>query len=119
MATSESVLQIGGENKKEQIDPKAMPDWKRWNNYGIALFDQKQFAEAADAFDEVMDFKNEYRAFAYTNKALALMELSGWKDAEKLIEKALKLDARKYACDFPARQNQACRKRSGRGGSRL
>ncbi len=93
MAASERVLQIGGENKKEPVEPKSMPDWKRWNNYGIALVDQKQFADAADAFSEVIDFKNEYRAFAYTNKALALMELSDWKDAEKLIDRAIKLDA--------------------------
>ncbi|MEZ5425357.1 MAG: multiheme c-type cytochrome [Pyrinomonadaceae bacterium] len=93
MAESDRTFNIGGENKKEPADPKAMPDWKRWNNYGIALFDQKQFAEASDAWDEVIDFKNEYRAFAYTNKALALMELSDWKNAEKLIDRALKLDA--------------------------
>ena len=84
---------IGEENKKAEVDPKAMPDWKRWNNYGISLFDQRQFPEAADAFDEVIDFKNEYRAFAYTNKALALMELGGWKEAEGLIDKALEIDA--------------------------
>jgi tetratricopeptide (TPR) repeat protein len=92
MATSERILNTGSENLKEIVDPKAMPDWRRWNNYGIALFDQRQFAESADAFDEVIDFKNDYRAFAYTNKALALIELSDWKDADKLIDKALELD---------------------------
>lgn len=100
MAMNERILQIGGENKKEAIDPKTMPDWKRWNNYGIALMDQKQFAEAADAFDEVIGFKNEYRAFAYTNRALALMELSDWKNAEKFIEKALKLDGENMRAVF-------------------
>lgn len=100
MATNERILQVGGENKKEAIDPKAMPDWKRWNNYGIALMDQKQFAEAADVFDEVIGFKNEYRAFAYTNRALALMELSDWKNAEKFIEKALKLDGENMRAMF-------------------
>ncbi len=93
MAKSERSLLVGAENKKAEVDPKAMPDWRRWNNYGIALFDQRQFPEAADAFDEVIDFKNEYRAFAFTNKALALMELGGWKEAEKLIDKALEIDA--------------------------
>lgn len=96
MAKSEKAILIGEENKKVPVDPKAMPDWRRWNNYGIALFDQRQFPEAADAFDEVIDFKNEYRAFAFTNKALALMELGGWKEAEKLIDKALEIDAENY-----------------------
>ena len=100
MATAERALNVGEENKKEPVDPKAMADWRRWNNYGIALFDHRQFAESADAFEKVMDFKNEYLAFAYTNKALALMELSDWKDAEKLIDRALKLDEQNLRAVF-------------------
>lgn len=96
MAKSSRDLLIGEETKKEAVDPKAMPDWRRWNNYGIALFDQRQFTQAVDAFDEVIDYKNEYRAFAFTNKALALMELGGWKEAEKLIEKSIEIDAENY-----------------------
>jgi hypothetical protein len=49
MATAEKVLAIG-ENKPEAANPKAMPEWRRWNNYGIALLDQRQFAASADAF---------------------------------------------------------------------
>ena len=100
MAKSERNLLVGEENKKEAVDPKNNNDWRRWNNYGISLLDQRQFPQAADAFDEVIDFKNEYRAFAYTNKALALMELGGWKEAEGLIEKALKIDAENYRAIF-------------------
>ncbi len=97
MATSERVLLISDENKSQAVDPKAVPDWRRWNNYGIALFDQRQFPEAADAFDEVIkaDVK-DYKAFAYTNKALALMEMSGWSEAGKLVDKALEIDAGNY-----------------------
>ncbi len=100
MARSERVILIGDETKAQAVDPKAMPDWKRWNNYGIALFDQRQFPQAADAFDEVIDAKNEYRAFAYTNKALALIELGGWKEADKLIDKALEIDKENYRAIF-------------------
>ncbi len=100
MAKSERKLLVGEENKKEPVDPKNNLDWKRWNNYGISLLDQRQFPEAADAFDEVIDYKNEYRAFAYTNKALALMELGGWKEAEDLIQKALKIDSENYRAIF-------------------
>lgn len=93
MARSERTILIGDETKSQPVDPKAMPDWRRWNNYGIALLDQRQFPQAADAFDEVIDsnFK-DYKPFAFTNKALALMEMGGWKEAEKLIEKAIELD---------------------------
>lgn len=93
MAKSERNILIGEENKSQPVDPKAMPDWRRWNNYGIALLDQRQFPQAADAFDEVIDsnFK-DYKPFAFTNKAFALMEMGGWKEAEKLIEKSIELD---------------------------
>lgn len=100
MAKSERKLLINEGNKSEPIDAKNNTDWRRWNNYGIALLDQRQFPQAADAFDEVIDFKNEYRAFAYTNKALALMEMGGWKEAEDLIDKALKIDAENYRAIF-------------------
>ena len=94
MAKSERVLFVGAENKSQPVDPKAMPDWKRWNNYGIALFDQRQFPQSADAFDEVIGFDvKDYKSFAYTNKALALIELGGWKEAEKLVNKSLEIDA--------------------------
>jgi tetratricopeptide (TPR) repeat protein len=92
MAASERLLNIG-ENQAQPVDPKAMPDWRRWNNYGIALLDNRQFPQSADAFDEVIDLKPaDYQAFANTNKAIALMEMQGWPEAEKLINKALELD---------------------------
>ncbi len=97
--TIESFL-VGDRTRKKAPVKKAMPDWWRWNNYGIALLDQKQFPQAADAFDEVIDFKNEYRPVAYTNKALALMQLGAYKDADKLIDRTLKLDAENYRAIF-------------------
>lgn len=99
MATSERIFNLG-ENKSQPVDPKAMPDWRRWNNYGIALFDHRQFAQAADAFDEVINYNNEYKAFAHTNKALALMEVNGWQEAEKLIAKSLEIDEKNLRALF-------------------
>lgn len=103
MAKSERAIVVGAENKPQPVDPKAMPDWRRWNNYGIALLDQRQFPHAADAFDEVVDsdFK-EYKAFALTNKALALMEMGGWKEAEKLVNKAIEIDSQNLRAVFQA-----------------
>ncbi len=97
MAVSERTLLTGEENKSKPIDPKAVPDWRRWNNYGIALLDQRQFPQAAAAFEQVVsaDVK-DYKAFALTNKALALMEMSGWLEAETLVDKALEIDANNY-----------------------
>ncbi len=93
MATSERTLLIGQDNVAQPVDPKAMPDWRRWNNYGIALMDQRQFPQASDAFDEVIKAEvKDYKAFAFTNKALALMEMGGWQEAESLVNKALEVD---------------------------
>ena len=101
MAKSERILFVGEANKSQPIDPKAVPDWRRWNNYGISLLDQRQFPQAADAFDEVIDtdFK-DYKPFALTNKALALMEMGGWREADKLVGKALEIDANNYRAVF-------------------
>lgn len=100
LAETKETVSVGEKGRSLETKPKQMPDWWRWNNYGIALLDQKQFPQAADAFDEVIDFKNEYRAFAYTNKALALMKLGGWKNSSKLINKALKIDSENYRAIF-------------------
>ncbi len=101
MAKSERIFSIGAENKAQAVDPKAMPDWRRWNNYGIALLDQRQFPQAADAFDEVIDANvKDYKPFAFTNKALALVEMGGWKEAEKLVGKALEIDEKNLRALF-------------------
>lgn len=93
MATTEFAFNVGSETKAQPVDPKAAADWRRWNNYGIALLDQRQFPQAADAFDEVTSLDpKDYKAFALTNKALALIEMGGWKEAEKLVSKALEID---------------------------
>lgn len=95
IASTGKILTIGS-NVPEEANPKAMPDWRRWNNYGIALFDQRQFAAAAAAFSKVIELDEKYRPFALTNKALALMEIDGWTDARKLIDEALKLDPNNF-----------------------
>lgn len=95
MATTEKTLNLG-DNTAEEPNPKAMPDWKRWNNYGIALFDQRQFAAAADAFAKAAEMDEKYRPFALTNRALAFMEIDRWDEARKLINQALTLDAKNY-----------------------
>ena len=53
LASRSRVLKIG-ENAPESPDPADNPDWMRWNNLGIALLDQFQYAEAVQAFTEVI-----------------------------------------------------------------
>lgn len=99
MATTEKLINIG-DNSAEPENPKAMPDWKRWNNYGIALLDQRQFPASADAFSKVISLDDKYRPFALTNRALVLMALDDWKQARILIDEALKLDPNNFRALF-------------------
>ena len=101
IAATEKTINLNAETIAEQPAPKAMPDWKRWNNYGIALLDQKQFPQSADAFDRVIAFDaKDYKAPAFTNKALSLMEMGGWLEAEKLINKSLEIDPNNFRAVF-------------------
>lgn len=93
MATSEYLMNIG-ENKPQPVPPPTakavVPDWRRWNNYGIALFDQKQYALAADAFTRAAEMDEKYRPMAIVNRAMCLIELDDYDQAEQLLEGVVK-----------------------------
>jgi tetratricopeptide (TPR) repeat protein len=88
MATTEYVMNLGPNNPQAPVK-NAMPDWRRWNNYGIALFDQRQYAPAAEVFGRVAPLDEKYRPTALTNRAMALIELDQYDEAEKLLEEVL------------------------------
>jgi Tfp pilus assembly protein PilF len=91
MATAEYTMHLGDNDALAPVKG-AMPDWRRWNNYGIALFDNRQFALAADVFARVAELDETYRPMALTNRALALIEIDRWDDASKLVDSALELN---------------------------
>jgi Tfp pilus assembly protein PilF len=91
MATAEYTMRLGDNDALAPVKG-AMPDWRRWNNYGIALFDNRQFALAADVFERVAELDGTYRPMALTNRALALIEIDRWDDASKLVDAALELN---------------------------
>jgi tetratricopeptide (TPR) repeat protein len=91
MATAEYTLKVG-ENGALPPAKGATPDWRRWNNYGIALFDNRQFAQAAEVFARVAELDEAYRPMALTNRALASIEIDRWDDASKLIDAALEIN---------------------------
>lgn len=91
MATAEYTLRVG-DNAALEPAKGAMPDWRRWNNYGIALLDNRQFAAAAEVFARVAELDATYRPMALTNRALALIEIDRWDDASKLVDAALEIN---------------------------
>jgi Tfp pilus assembly protein PilF len=112
MAKAEMTLHVG-ENAAQPIVPDAkgvVPDWRRWNNYGIAMLDNRQFARAAEAFARVAELDQTYRPMALVNRALALIELDRWDEASKMVDAALEINPNLHRALF-----QRARIRTRRG----
>jgi len=90
IASRSRVLNIG-ENKPEAPDPADNPDWMRWNNLGIALLDQFQYAESVAAFTEVIKLRHDY-VDGYTNVGLTEIVWEKYESARTAIRKALTID---------------------------
>lgn len=91
--TSQTRMLAVGENHPQAAasgSNAANPDWMRWNNFGIALLDQLQYAQAVRAFDEVAKLRPDY-ADAYTNIALTDIQWEKYYSASHSIQKALQL----------------------------
>jgi Tfp pilus assembly protein PilF len=92
MATTEYIMSAG-QNHARAVDPNdktAAPDWRRWNNYGIALFDQRQYPLAIEAFARAAELDEKYRPMALVNRALAHIELEQYDEAATILEGVVK-----------------------------
>ncbi len=90
IASRTRILNIG-ENKPKAPDPADNPDWMRWNNLGIALLDQFQYAESVAAFSEVIKLRHDY-VDGYTNVGLTEIVWEKYESARTAIRRALALD---------------------------
>lgn len=90
IASRTRVLNIG-ENRAVPPEANDNPDWMRWNNLGIALLDQQQYAEAVAAFTEVIKLRYDY-VDGYTNVGLTEISWEKYGSARTAIHKALSLD---------------------------
>jgi Tfp pilus assembly protein PilF len=92
MASTEYVLRVG-ENQGTPPNPNdktAMPDWRRWNNYGIALFDNRQYPLAIEAFTRASELDEKYRPMAQVNRAMAHIELEQYDEAANILDAVVK-----------------------------
>jgi hypothetical protein len=89
LASRSRTLNLGA-NPAGTPDPADNPDWMRWNNFGIALLDQLQYAEAAGAFAHVEKLRPDY-ADGYTNAALTNIQWEKYSLARGSLVKALSL----------------------------
>jgi len=90
IASRSRVLKIG-DNAPEADDPADNPEWMRWNNLGIALLDQFQYADAVRAFTETVRLRPTY-ADAYVNIGLTEIAWEKYESARLAIRRALVLD---------------------------
>jgi len=65
-------------------------DWMRWNNLGIGLLDQLQYADAMRAFEQVIRLRPDYKD-GYINLGLNDIEWEKYVEARAPLEKALAL----------------------------
>ncbi|HSE48448.1 MAG TPA: tetratricopeptide repeat protein [Terriglobales bacterium] len=85
---SKSVTWNLGENAAA---PAAADPMLRWNNYGIALLDQQQYLDAADAFGRVTVLKPDY-ADGWINLAIANISYQNYVGGQMALQRALALE---------------------------
>jgi tetratricopeptide (TPR) repeat protein len=89
IASRSRTLNIG-DNQPVAAEPGDNPDWMRWNNLGIAYLDQLQYADSVNAFNHVVQLRNDY-ADGYINVGLTDIEWEKYGSARAAIQKALSL----------------------------
>lgn len=87
IASRERILNLG-ENAAAGRDMNDNPEWMRWNNLGIALLDQQQYADAIQAFEKVVKLRPDY-ADGYINLGLTNIEWEKYSSARASLERAL------------------------------
>jgi tetratricopeptide (TPR) repeat protein len=92
MASTEYLMRIGDNQgvAPNPNDKTAIPDWRRWNNYGIGLFDQRQYPLAIEAFTQAAALDDKYRPMALVNQAMAHLELERYDEAAALLDAVVK-----------------------------
>lgn len=73
----------------------------RWNNYGIALLDQQQYLEAADAFGRVTVMRPQY-VDGWINLAIANLEYQNYAGATEALARAFALEPQNPRATFYA-----------------
>jgi tetratricopeptide (TPR) repeat protein len=66
-------------------------DWMRWNNVGIGFLDQLQYAEAIEAFEQVVKLRPDY-ADGHINVGLTYIEWEKYSLARASLEGVLRLN---------------------------
>ena len=95
MASTEYVMRIGANLPilANPNDKSIVPDWKRWNNYGIVALDQRQYPLAIDAFTHAAALDEKYQPMALVNRAMAHIELEQYDEAANILDMVVKANS--------------------------
>jgi len=85
---SASMTIVNGNNEPLPPATEAIDTWRRWNNYGVALLDARQYDAAVDAFAQVVSLRPDY-ADGYINRAIAEIQWQRFDDAGTDLAKAV------------------------------
>jgi hypothetical protein len=80
-----------GENKPVPQAPRDNADWMRWNDFGITLIAEQQYAEAVKAFEHVATLRPDYDR-AWANIGIAYYNWEKYGEAAKYLAKALTMN---------------------------
>jgi Flp pilus assembly protein TadD len=89
LASKSTMLQVGDNPGNPAPDDK---EWMRWNNYGIALLDQRQFASSVSAFEKVAALRPDY-ADGFTNLGIANIAYEKYEAANEALTQALRISS--------------------------
>jgi tetratricopeptide (TPR) repeat protein len=87
LVTRSRTLQLG-ENAPEEPLASDNAEWMRWNNAGIGLLDDQQYADALHAFEQVVRLRPDYKD-GYINVGIAYLSWEKYAEARAPLEKAL------------------------------
>jgi tetratricopeptide (TPR) repeat protein len=86
------TLNLGDNPAAAAPDAQDNAEWMRWNNFGIACLDQVQYADAINAFAQVVRLRPDY-IDGYTNLGLTNILWEKYGSARGNLEKALKINS--------------------------
>ncbi len=89
MTTASRTFQVG-DNAAVAPGKDDIPEWMRWNNYGVALLDAQQYGASVHAFEHVAKLRPEY-ADGFTNIGIANISWEKYDDALPSLQHALAL----------------------------
>ncbi|ADW69521.1 Tetratricopeptide TPR_1 repeat-containing protein [Granulicella tundricola MP5ACTX9] len=91
LASGSLHIDAGVNEAKGEVLPAGLTEVLRWNNYGIGMLDRLQFAEAVEAFHQVLKLDPKYQP-GYVNVAVGEYSRGRYDEALRWLDRGLQMD---------------------------